>query len=112
LVRSLALNKAQTKAIVEVTYGTSKLKTLVRPLDLHIQNLSSIEECGLERATRFDLDRVLWLPWAEEYFTPAPGYSNVILGHLDPKSSMQLEALKVARRTFEARRRGTRERKS
>lgn len=103
LVRSLALNKSQTRAIVEVTYGTSKLKGLDRQLDLHIQNLSCIEACGLERATRFDLDRVIWVPWAEEYFAPPPGYSRTIIGSLDPNSMMQLEALKVARRAIQAR---------
>lgn len=103
LVRSLALNKDQTKAIVEVTYGTTKLKSINRALDLHIQNLSCIEACGLERATRFDLDRIIWMPWTKEYFEPAPGYTRAIIGHLDPNSLMQLEALKVARRAIRAR---------
>jgi hypothetical protein len=103
LVRSLALNKNQTKAVIEVTYGTSKLKGLDRRLDLHIQNLSCIEACGLERATRFDLDRTIWMPWAEEYFAPPPGYSRTIIGSLDPNSMMQLEALKVARRAMRSR---------
>ncbi len=98
LVRALKLNKDQTKALIEVTYGTTKLKGDARPLDLHIQNFRCIEACGLERATRFDLDLVVWMPWTKEYFEPAPGYSKTIIGHLDDDARMQLAALSVARR--------------
>lgn len=96
LVRAFALNKDKTRALIEVTYGTTKLKD--RPFDLHVQNSERIDHCGLERATRFDLDRTLFLPWCAEYFRPAAGRTQVILGHLDKSSKMQLEALKVARR--------------
>lgn len=98
LVRAIRLNKDQTKALVEITYGTTKLKGRERPLDLHVQNLRCIEESGLERATRFDLDLTIWLPWSKEYFAPPPGYKHPAIGHLDATSRMQLEALKVNRR--------------
>lgn len=104
LVRAVALNDDETKGVVHVAFGTGRLKAH-RALDLQIQNFRSIEECGLEKATRFDLDRCLWLPWVKEFFGPAPGYSATILGHLDHQSCMQLEALKVARRALASRKR-------
>jgi len=104
LVRAVALNRDQTKAIVNITYGTSRIKEN-RTLDLQIQNCRSLDECGLEKATRFDLDKTIWLPWAKEFFRPPARYSGPILGHLDPQSCMQLEALKVARRALASRKR-------
>lgn len=103
LVRAVALNDEETKGVVNVTFGTGRLKAN-RALDLQIQNFRSIEECGLEKATRFDLDRTIWLPWTVEFFGPAPGYTQTILGRLDPQSCMQLEALKVARRAIASQR--------
>lgn len=32
--------------------------------------------CGLDRATRFDLDTILWLPWASEWFEPPLNAGN------------------------------------
>lgn len=99
LVRGIALNRDQTKALVNITYGTGRLKEN-RSLDLQIQNLRSIEACNLQKATRFDLDKTIWLPWAAEFFSPPAGVKSLILGQLDEQSRMQLEALKVARRAL------------
>lgn len=98
LVRSIALNADQTRAAIEITYGTTKLKGKDRPFDLHIQNFACIEACGLQRATRFDLDRTIWLPWIAEFFAPMEGYKDIRVGSLDDRAQAQLEALKVARR--------------
>lgn len=85
-------------AAVEVTFGTTKIKKLERPFDLQIHNIAAMDHAGLPSATRFDLDRTIWLPWASEYFTPRKGYNSPISGGLDEMTQMQLEALKVARR--------------
>ncbi len=53
---------------VQVAYGTSKLKTESRPLDLRIQNYRHMQYAGLNQATRFDLDCIKWLQWDSEWF--------------------------------------------
>lgn len=83
---------------VEIAFGTTRLKPLERPFDLQIQNSEALDHCGLPCATRFDLDRTIWLPWASEFFTPREGYTSPVSGSLSEMGQMQLEALKVARR--------------
>lgn len=41
-----------------------------------------MDACGLFKATRFDLEEVHWLPWAEEWFETRPGYTSPIIGRL------------------------------
>lgn len=98
LVRSVYLDKPHTRAQVEVTYGSSQLKTDTRLLDPILQNATDLAEMGLPQATRFDLDLTLRLPWSTEFFEPRPGQQSPIIGHLNFPSISQLEALKVARR--------------
>src|SRR5665213_4334038 len=57
--------------VVHVIYGTSKLKAATRPLDFFVSNYQDMHDAGLYQATRFDMDTHLWLPWAEEFFSPA-----------------------------------------
>ena len=58
-----------------VAYGTTKLKITQRiDLDLIIQNHVHMEAVGLPKATRFDLDLIIVLPWTEEYFGCWRGY--------------------------------------
>lgn len=98
LVRAVLLDKTHTKARVEVTYGSSKLKADARPLDLILSNATHLAQMGLAQATRFDLDLTVTLPWASEFFEPRPGHATPIIGHLNQESIAQLEALKVVRR--------------
>lgn len=98
LVRSIKLNKAQTKAAIEVTYGTSKGSTNERPLDLYIANHTDLTNCGLPQATFFVLDRTVTLPWSEEFFVLREDGSGPIIGQLSTDGRAQLEALKVMRR--------------
>lgn len=56
--------------LVQVAYGTSNLKSDTRPFDFAIINYSTLSLCRLPQATRFDLDLVLWLPWARPFFEP------------------------------------------
>lgn len=67
----------------EVAFGTSSLKILQRQhLDVIIQNASHLTECGLPRATRFDLDNKARLPWNQSFFGCWPGYRTPIIGSL------------------------------
>lgn len=68
--------------LVKVVYGTSKLKTDTRPFDFTIMNYAQRLICRLPQATRFDLDKVVWLPWAEEYFRARPGDSTPVISVL------------------------------
>lgn len=54
--------------LVLVAYGTSKLKVGKRPHDFVIGNQTLMDALRLPQATRFDLDNMLWLPWAREFF--------------------------------------------
>lgn len=66
-----------------VVYGTSKLKKEERPRDLFVENYQDKYDAGLYQATRFDLDRMLWLPWAAEWFvSPGPLYPSPVMGSL------------------------------
>jgi hypothetical protein len=98
LVRSVYLNPTHTRARVEVTYGSSKLKADTRLLDLILANATDLAEMGLPQATRFDLDISVLLPWCEEFFEPSAGHRTPIIGHLNFTAVSQLETLKVMRR--------------
>ncbi|MEW6598641.1 MAG: hypothetical protein AB1429_14235 [Pseudomonadota bacterium] len=54
--------------VVQVAFGTSNLKSESRPLDLRITNFRAMQYAGLYKATRFDLDKIKWLPWGSEWF--------------------------------------------
>lgn len=55
---------------VLVAYGTSVLKSDTRLFDFTISNWATLNLIRLPQATRFDLDRVVWLPWARPFFVP------------------------------------------
>lgn len=63
-------NPPQNRFLVQVAYGTSKLKSDKRPFDFFIANFVDRLICRLPQATRFDLDNIVWLPWAKPYFIP------------------------------------------
>lgn len=64
--------------VVRVVYGTSKLKSNKRPFDFTIENYGLRALCRLPQATRFDLDQVMWLPWARPFFEPLEGETPVM----------------------------------
>lgn len=74
--------------LVKVVYGTSNLKTGQRPHDFIIGNFATRLICRLPQATRFDLDQVVWLPWAEPYFVARPGQQTPVISVL-PMSEQQ-----------------------
>lgn len=53
---------------VKVAYGTSVMKSNERPFDFTVSNMGTLNVLRLYQHTRFDLDRVLWLPWAKPFF--------------------------------------------
>ena len=82
LVRLSALDRATGRGMLQVAYGTTNLKPTMRRLDLIIMNAAEIDELNLQRATRFDLDNIVALPWCREYFRPPNGVHNVVIGKL------------------------------
>ncbi|MES1157220.1 MAG: hypothetical protein ABUL73_05520 [Alphaproteobacteria bacterium] len=56
--------------LVLVAYGTSVAKLGKRRHDFTIGNEMMLNLLRLPQITRFDLDRVLWLPWARPFFAP------------------------------------------
>lgn len=65
-----------------MTYGTTREVTK-RGLDnFTISNVVEMDLCGLWCATRFRLDRVALVPWADEFFADAPGRSSPVMGRL------------------------------
>jgi hypothetical protein len=65
-----------------VAYGTTNLKIVKRrEVDLIIPN-GHTRQMGLARATRFDLDRVITLPWVPPFFDPWTGNTTPKIGAL------------------------------
>lgn len=81
LVRNAATLPNGT-AEVEVVYGTTNLKLHKRKYDFIVSKASEMDACGLYRATRFDLDKLLWLPWNTEWFEVLTGYNSPVIGSL------------------------------
>jgi hypothetical protein len=91
LVRNVAVNQQSGHGEVELVYGTTKLKLTTRRHDFIISNPYEMNHCGLYRATRFDLDQCVWVPWAAEWFDTVPGTSSPILGHLSDHAVKMLQ---------------------
>ncbi|MEP2735593.1 MAG: hypothetical protein ABJP34_04780 [Erythrobacter sp.] len=82
LVLNVALYPEEGESEVQVIYGTTTLKTFQRPQDFFVARLQELDACGLDRATRFDLDMIAWLPWTTDWFEILPDYNSPITGHL------------------------------
>jgi hypothetical protein len=66
-----------------VAYGTKILKIIKRQtVDLIIQSTSDLAQIGLPRPTRFDLDRIVTLPWEPPFFGCWSGYATPKIGAL------------------------------
>ncbi|MBC2651253.1 hypothetical protein H7F50_05895 [Novosphingobium flavum] len=79
------------EAEVQLIYGTTQLKLMQRRNDFFVTNAAEMDSCGLHKATRFDLDKVAWIPWASEWFDCLTGYSSPIIGHLSQHSTKLLQ---------------------
>lgn len=82
---------------MQIAYGTTNLKLMQRRHDFFVTNTAEMDICGLNKATRFDLDKIAWIPWATEWFDCLPGYSSPIIGHLSQHSTKLLQ-YELARR--------------
>ena len=66
-----------------IAYGTKNLKIIDRRhLDIIIQNARHLPMLGLHRATRFDLDHIIMLPWTKEFFGCWSGNASPRIGAL------------------------------
>jgi hypothetical protein len=67
---------------VSVVYGTSKDPYSNSLMHFSVVTLPEMDICGLKQATRFDLTRVMTLPWSREFFECLPGKPTPIMGHM------------------------------
>jgi hypothetical protein len=80
LVVAVLKGKRTGNFSLRVAYGTKILKIIKRQtIDLIIQNPQDV---GLPRPTRFDLDRVILLPWGPPFFGFWSGYATPKIGSL------------------------------
>lgn len=91
VVLNVAVDQDAGEGEVQLVYGTTNLKMAQRPRDCFVTNLAEMDTCGLNKATRFDLDKVAWVPWAEEWFAILPGYTSPIIGHLSHHATKLLQ---------------------
>jgi len=82
IVMNVAVDDDERTGEVQVIYGTTTLKMQTRRHDFFVCKLSEMEMCGLDKATRFDLDTFAWIPWDSEWFDTLPQYDSPIVGHL------------------------------
>lgn len=98
LVLSVLRNKETGAIALKVAYGTSALKLMQREhLDLIIQNAADMRTVGLPRATRFDLDNTVSLPWCPPYFDCWDGYRTPVIGSLTEDYAKDLAWLMLKR---------------
>ena len=90
LVRSTAIG-VDNVGEVEVVYGTTTLKLDKRFYDLIVSKMSEMDACGLYRATRFDLDQTVWLPWNTDWFEVRSGFFSPVIGKLTDSMIRWLE---------------------
>ncbi|WP_143051854.1 hypothetical protein [Sphingomonas palmae] len=67
---------------VHVAYGTTQKLFLTGLTNFTVSNVADMDACGLWCATRFRLDRVALVPWADEFFSDAPGRASPVMGRL------------------------------
>lgn len=88
---NVAIDQDAGEGEVQLAYGTTNLKMGQRTRDFFVTNLAEMDACGLNKATRFDLDKIAWIPWAEEWFSILPGYASPVIGHLSAHGTKLLQ---------------------
>lgn len=78
LIVQVAEAAADNSCWVAAFYGTSKLRLQDGrdQIDAIVMNVEEISRMGLRCATRFDLDRPMWMPWTDEYFVESKANSG------------------------------------
>ena len=82
IVLNIAVDADAGEGDAQLVYGTTRTKVMSRHRDFFVTNVSEMDACGLDKATRFDLDRIAWVPWAEEWYDVLPGYGSPVIGRL------------------------------
>lgn len=83
---------------LRIAYGTTNLKLMQRSdRDLIIQNAEDLGIMGLPRATRFDLDELVVLPWCPPHFECWEGYPSPKIGQLTEPYARDLAWLMLKR---------------
>ena len=83
-----------------VAYGTKNLKIVQRRhLDIIVQNAVHVHQLGLARATRFDLDSTVTLPWTDEFFGCWTGHATPRIGALTEDYIREYAYLMMLRHT-------------
>jgi hypothetical protein len=75
---------------LHIAYGTTQQIKRGGWENFAIANLAEMDFCGLYFPTRFVLNRIAVVPWAEEFFSDAPGRMSPVLGRLSPHLSSLL----------------------
>lgn len=80
---------------VQVAFGTSTLKTDQRPADFIVMSAVNLCYAGLYQATRFDLDKIKWLMWDDEWFIPQcpERHETPVIGRLPQEEIEDLRRL-------------------
>jgi hypothetical protein len=83
LVLAVLQGKTSGNFACRIAFGTKELKIIKRgELDLIIQNAAHVQQMGLARATRFDLDCIATLLWDPKFFDCWHGYQSPVIGSL------------------------------
>jgi hypothetical protein len=77
----VSVERREDGSIVRVAYGTSQKVTRLKAGEVLISQAkhpAAYAHAGLAYDTKFDLKRMIELPWTDRYFKPAPGkpYGN------------------------------------
>lgn len=101
IVLNVAVDAEAGEGDVQLVYGTGTLKLGRRPRDFFVTNVAEMDACGLSKATRFDLDSIAWIPWADAWFDVLPSYASPIIGHLSSHATKLLQ-MELGRRQAQA----------
>ena len=90
LVRAVFINPQTSQASIEVAFGTSKKTDKLYRGEFVVGSPSGMTSAGLDLPTKFDLGRIVRLPWARRYFSIKPGNRRLLMGSLHPTDVLAL----------------------
>lgn len=96
IVRMVFINTQTSRASIEVAFGTSKKTGKLYRGEFFVGSPSGMTSAGLDLPMKFDLGRIVRLPWAGHYFSVKPGNIRLVMGSLHPTDVLALrEAAKT-----------------
>ena len=90
IVRAVFINPHTSRASIEVAFGTSKKINKLHRGEFLVGSPSGMTSAGLDLPTKFDLGRIIRLPWARQYFSVKPGTTRLVMGSLHPTDVLAL----------------------